>query len=56
MATKSFTTDLKFSKKDVDNLLKALNNDKEANTTNIKADITEDKSVIRSIMKGVKCR
>lgn len=48
MATKSFTTDMKFSRKSVTNLLSALENDKTPNINkNIKASNVSDVSEIR---------
>lgn len=57
MATKSFTTDMKFSRKSVTNLLSALENDKKPNlNTSIKANHVSDISKIRDmfVTKGKK--
>ena len=52
MATKSFTTDMKFSRKSVTNLLSALENNKKPNINkSIKASNVSDISEIKHVLQ-----
>lgn len=49
MATKSFTSELKFNRKSVDNLLKALDKDSKANVVNVKSSNVSSNEDIRKM-------
>lgn len=50
MATQSFTKEITFEAKDVDNLIKALENNKKPKLTNIKAEFVTDKKEIKKLL------
>ena len=50
MATQSFTKEIIFEAKDVDNLIKALDNNKKPKLTNIKAEFVTDKKEIEKLL------
>lgn len=50
MATQSFTKEITFQVKDVDNLIKALENTKKPKLTEIKAEFITDKKEIKKLL------
>lgn len=49
MATKSFTTTMKFNRKNVDDLLKALNNEKKANKSDVKINVIRNDAELKQM-------
>lgn len=54
MATKSFTTVMKFNRKNADVLLKALENKNKANKTDVKFNIVRDDSMLKHMFTSRK--
>lgn len=54
MATKSFTTVMKFNRKNSDILLKALENNNKANKTDVKFNIVRDDNMLKQIFASRK--
>ena len=54
MATKSFTTTMTFNRKNVDSLVKAIDNSRKANRTNIVYETVRDEKVIKNLFNSRK--
>lgn len=54
MATKSFTTVMKFNRKNANVLLKALENDNKANKTNVQFNVVRNDDVLKVLIMKLK--